>query len=179
MQVLALFNRFVALVAALVRLVCIALTIALFTIVVAAVVARYGFGQAVSWTEEVPRYLLIWISFLAAGSCVLRREHVGFDVSFNALPKQARRLLGAFLSLLVFGFGWIVFRYGVTFVLDFGDDLMETIPFTNNWYYPAMPISGFLIMLFSFKVMIDEFMSKDAAAIAGSSVETVGMEDRP
>lgn len=179
MQLLALFNRFVALVAALVRLVCILLATALFVIVIAAVIFRYGFGQAVSWTEEVPRYLLIWISFLGAASCVLRREHVGFDVLFNALPRMTRRVLGAFLSLLVFGFGWIVFRYGIAFVQDFGDDLMETIPYTNNWYYPAMPISGFLIMLFSFKVMIDEFMSKDASAIAGSSVETVGMEQKP
>ena len=71
---------------AIVRLVCIVLATALFVIVVAAIVARYGFGQAVSWTEEVPRYLLIWISFLGAAVCVLKREHVGFDVLFNALP---------------------------------------------------------------------------------------------
>ncbi|MDO8876879.1 MAG: TRAP transporter small permease [Pseudolabrys sp.] len=179
MTLLTLFNRFVALVAALVRIVCIVMTIALFTIVVLAIVFRYGFGQAVSWTEEVPRYLLIWISFLAAASCVLRREHVGFDVLFYAVPKKPRKALGIVLSLLVFGFGWIVFRYGIVFVQDFGSDLMETIPYTNYWYYPAMPISGFLIMLFSVKVMIDEYMSKDAGAIAGASVETVGMEDRP
>jgi TRAP-type C4-dicarboxylate transport system permease small subunit len=53
---------------------------------------------------------------------------------------------------------------------------METIPYTNYWYYPAMPVSGFLIMLFTVKVMIDEWRSKDAGALAGSSVETVGME---
>lgn len=176
---LSWFDRLVALVAAAVRLVCIVLATALFVIVVAAIVFRYGFGQAVSWTEEVPRYLLIWISFLAAASCVLRREHVGFDVLFNALPNRLRRVLGTVLSLLVFGFGWIVFRYGITFVQDFGSDLMETIPYTNYWYYPAMPISGFLIMLFSAKVMIDELRSKEAGAIAGSSVETVGMEQRP
>lgn len=175
----ALFDRFVALTAALVRIVCIVLATALFVIVVAAIVFRYGFGQAVSWTEEVPRYLLIWISFLAAASCVLRREHVGFDVLFNALPNRVRRVLGTVLSLLVFGFGWVVFRYGITFVQDFGSDLMETIPFTNYWYYPAMPISGFLIMLFSTKVMIDELRSKEAGAIAGASVETVGMEQHP
>ena len=62
-----------------VRLVCIVLATALFIIVVAAIVARYGFGQAVSWTEEVPRYLLIWVSFLGAAVCVLKREHVGFE----------------------------------------------------------------------------------------------------
>lgn len=175
----ALFDRFIALVAALVRIVCIVLATALFVIVIAAIVFRYGFGQAVSWTEEVPRYLLIWISFLAAASCVLRREHVGFDVLFYALPKNARKALGFFLSLLVFGFGWVLFRYGITFVQDFGSDLMETIPYTNYWYYPAMPISGFLIMLFSVKIMIDELRSSDAGAIAGSSVETVGMEQQP
>jgi TRAP-type C4-dicarboxylate transport system permease small subunit len=177
---LKLFDRFVALLAALVRLVCIVLTIALFAIVVLAIIFRYGFGQAVSWTEEVPRYILIWISFLAAASCVLRREHVGFDVLFNALPRQLRRALGVFLSALIMLFGWIVFRYGITFVQDFGSDLMETIPYTNYWYYPAMPISGFLMMVFALKLIVDEIVYGDAGAIAGASVETVGMtENKP
>ncbi len=137
------------------------LATALFLIVVAAVVARYGFGQAVSWTEEVPRYLLIWISFLGAAACVLKREHVGFDVLFNALPEagppRARRAIG----LLIFGFGWIVFRYGIVFVQDFGSDLMETIPFTNYWYYLAMPISGALMMVFALKLIVDEIVRPD------------------
>ena len=74
-------------------------------------------------------------------------------------------------ALLIFGFGWIVFRYGITFVQDFGDDLMETIPFTNNWYYPAMPVSGFLIMVFAFKLIVDEIVRPEAAAITGTSVD--------
>jgi TRAP-type C4-dicarboxylate transport system permease small subunit len=177
---LKLFDQFVALLAATVRIVCIVLTIALFTIVVVAIIFRYGFGQAVSWTEEVPRYILIWISFLAAASCVLRREHVGFDVLFNALPTKMRRALGIFLSSLILIFGWVVFRYGITFVQDFGSDLMETIPYTNYWYYPAMPISGFLIIVFAIKLIVDEIVHGDASAIAGASVETVGMtENKP
>ena len=51
-----------------------------------------------------------------------------------------------------------MFRYGIIFVQDFGSDLMETIPFTNYWYYPAMPISGFLIMVFAFKLIVDEIV---------------------
>jgi TRAP-type transport system small permease protein len=168
---LNLYERFVALLAAVTRMICILLTIALFAIVVAAIVARYGFGQAVSWTEEVPRYLLIWISFLAAAVGVLRRDHVGFDVLFNALPKGPRRALGVMLSLLIFGFGWIVFRYGIVFVQDFGGDLMETIPYKNYWYYPAMPISGFLTMVFALKLVIDEIMRPEAGAITGTTVD--------
>ena len=93
------------------------------------------FGRSLTWTEEVPRYLLIWISFLGAAACVARREHVGFDVLFNALPAPVRRWLGAAIGLLILGFGWIMFRYGIVFVKDFGPDLMETIPYTNYWYY--------------------------------------------
>jgi TRAP-type C4-dicarboxylate transport system permease small subunit len=170
-NLLEIFDRFVALLAAITRIVCILMTIILFTIVIAAIVARYGFGQAVSWTEEVPRYLLIWISFLAAAVGVLRRDHVGFDVLFNALPRGTRRVLGVFLSLLIFGFGWIVFRYGIVFVQDFGGDLMETIPYKNYWYYPAMPVSGFLMMVFALKLIVDEIVRPEAAAITGQTVD--------
>src|SRR3954451_3569178 len=104
---LDLLDRFTALLVAVVRWVCIVLASALFIIVVGAVIARYGFGQAVSWTEEVPRYLLIWVSFLAAAVGVFNRDHVGFDVLFNALPKPIRRVLGVTLSAMIFGFGWI------------------------------------------------------------------------
>jgi TRAP-type C4-dicarboxylate transport system permease small subunit len=168
---LNLLDRFTALLVTLVRWFCIVVASVLFVVVVGAVIARYVFGQAVSWTEEVPRYLLIWISFLTAAVGVLHRDHVGFDVLFNALPRPARRALGVSLSLLIFGFGWIVFRYGIVFVQDFGSDLMETIPYTNYWYYPAMPISGFLIMVFAFKLIVDEIVRPEAAAITGTSVD--------
>jgi TRAP-type transport system small permease protein len=168
---LKLLDRTVAWALTAVRAVCIAQATALFLIVVLAVIGRYVFGRSLTWTEEVPRYLLIWISFLAAAVGVLRRDHVGFDVLFNALPKPIRRALGVALSAMIFGFGWIVFRYGITFVQDFGSDLMETIPYTNYWYYPAMPISGFLMMVFAFKLIVDEIVRPEAAAITGTSVD--------
>jgi 16S rRNA (cytosine1402-N4)-methyltransferase len=35
----------------------------------------------------------------------------------------------------MFFFGWIMLWFGIQFVEDFGSDLMESIPFTNIWYY--------------------------------------------
>lgn len=167
---LDLLDRVVSAALAAVRVVCIVLASALFVIVVAAVVARYAFGQAVSWTEEVPRYLLIWVSFLGAAAGVARREHAGFDILFNALPPRVRRGLGAALGLLILGFGWIVFRYGLVFVREFGDDLMETIPFKNHWYYVAMPVSGALLMLFALKTVVDSLRGHHESQV-GQSVD--------
>jgi TRAP-type C4-dicarboxylate transport system permease small subunit len=165
-----LLDRAVAWALAAVRLACIALATVLFVIVVAAVVARYVFGQAVSWTEEVPRYLLIWISFLGAAAGVAKREHVGFDILFNAFPARVRRALGAAIGLLILGFGWIVLRYGIVFVQEFGGDLMETIPFRNHWYYVAMPVSGALLMLFALKTVVDSLRGEHDSQV-GQSVD--------
>jgi TRAP-type C4-dicarboxylate transport system permease small subunit len=159
---------------AVVRWVCILFAAGIFAVVIYAVLTRYALihvGIKVpSWTEEVPRYLLIWISFLAGAAGIARREHVGFELVFDALPRPLRRLVSVFLAALLLGFGWIVFRYGIVFVQDFGDDLMETIPFRNYWYYTAMPVSGALMLLFSAKLLIDALRGGDAGAI-GSSVD--------
>ena len=49
-----------------------------------------------------------------------------------------------------------VSRHGIVFVNDFGPDMMETIPYTNYWYYIVLPISGAL-PLFSLKNIFDAF----------------------
>ena len=167
---LKLLDRAVARTLAGVRAVCIAQATALFLIVVLAVIGRYVFGRSLTWTEEVPRYLLIWISFLGAAACVARHEHVGFDVLFNALPAPVRRWLGAAIGVLILGFGWIVLRYGIVFVKDFGPDMMETIPYTNYWYYVAVPISGALLLLFALKNIVDALRGRHESQI-GQSVD--------
>lgn len=167
---LKLLDRAVDSALAAVRAVCIVQAIALFLVVVLAVIGRYVFGRSLTWTEEVPRYLLIWISFLGAAAGVARREHVGFDVLFNALPAAVRRWLGAAIGLLILGFGWIVFRYGIVFVKDFGPDMMETIPYTNYWYYVAVPLSGALLILFAFSNIVDALLGRHESQV-GHSVD--------
>ena len=167
---LKLLDRAVVWALAGVRAVCIVQATALFIIVVLAVIGRYVFGRSLTWTEEVPRYLLIWISFLGAAACVARREHVGFDVLFNALRPPVRRWLGAAIGVLILCFGWNMYRYGIVFVKDFGPDMMETIPFTNYWYYVAMPIAGALLLLFSLKNIVDALLGRHESQI-GHSVD--------
>jgi hypothetical protein len=37
---------------------------------------------------------------------------------------------------------------------------MESIPFTNIWYYTAMPLSGGLIMLFSLRAQLNRWAGR-------------------
>ena len=74
------------------------------------------------------------------------------------------------IGVLILGFGWIVLRYGIVFVKDFGPDMMETIPYTNYWYYVAVPISGALLLLFALKNIFDALLGRHESQI-GHSVD--------
>jgi TRAP-type C4-dicarboxylate transport system permease small subunit len=157
------FNRVVDLIARIVRLVILLQAAAIFAIIIVTVVTRYGFNYVASWSEEVPRYLLIWVSFLGAAACVDLRDHIAFDYLYKRFPARLRALVQLLINLAIFGFGWIMLVYGVRFVEQFGSDFMESIPFTNVWYYTALPVSGALMMLYSLRDQLNVWMHRERA----------------
>ena len=95
----------------------------IFVIIIFTVISRYGFNFVLSWSEEVPRYLLIWISFLGAAVSVDLKDHIAFDYFLKRFSGWAGRLIESGINLLIFGFGWIMCFFGYRFVQDFGSDL--------------------------------------------------------
>ena len=51
----------------------------LVVVVVASVLFRYVLLAPLSWSEEVGRYLMIWVGFLAASIAIQQGMHVGID----------------------------------------------------------------------------------------------------
>lgn len=152
------FNRAVDLLNAVLRVVILLMATAIFVIIVLTVVTRYGFSYVLSWSEEVPRYLLIWISFLGGAVCVDLKDHIAFDYLYDRFPGPLRAAAQLLINAAIFGFGLIMLVYGMRFVEAFGGDFMESIPFTNVWYYTAMPISGALIMLYSLRDQLNTWL---------------------
>lgn len=149
------FNQFCDAVVSVVRVAALAAAAALFAIVIATVFTREVLNWVWSWSEEVPRYLMIWVAFLSAAAGVDLKDHVAFDFFYNRVPGLAGHLLHTAINLGIIAFGWIMLFYGAQFVRDFGGDTMESIPFTNVWYYTSVPISGGLIMLFALRDLLN------------------------
>ncbi len=142
------FDRLMDGITAVTKWAMLAMTVCIFAIILVTVVTRYLMGFVLSWSEEVPRYLLVWISLLGTALAVERKDHIGFDAVFNRLPATVRRILGVVLDLGIAFVALVMLYYGADFVRMFGTDLMESIPVTNFWLYIAMPISGGLILLY-------------------------------
>lgn len=145
------FNRFCDLVGAIARIWTLLLATALFLVVIATVLLRGTVGKVPSWSEEVPRYLLIWIGFMAAACGVDLKEHIALDLLLERTAGAFGRVLHALVDLAILGFGLVMLVFGIAFVREFGGDLMESIPFRNVWYYSSLPIAGGLIVLFALR----------------------------
>lgn len=70
---------------------------------------RYVMGNPVLWTEEVTMIAFVWTVFWAAAFMVNIREHVTFDVLYEVVTPETRRLLAIFsMVVLIFGFALLI-----------------------------------------------------------------------
>src|SRR4030042_6416370 len=141
-NMLKAFDRVLDWIATIVKYVMLVQATMIFVIICFAVFARYLVNYVPSWSEEVPRYLLVWISFLGAALAVKYKEHISLDFFFNMMPIRARQVGHIILNVLIAIVGVIMFVFGIGMVDQFGNDLMESIWVKNFWFYIAMPISG-------------------------------------
>ncbi|WP_338719398.1 TRAP transporter small permease [Devosia sp. XK-2] len=77
------------------------------------VVGRYAFSIGFSWTEELMRYLMIWLMMLGSVAAIYRVEHMGVETleamvapRYSALVRSALYSVGAIFCLVVLIYGW-------------------------------------------------------------------------
>src|SRR5512141_3015004 len=74
--------------------------------VVLQVASRYVFNRPTSWSEELARYLFVWITFLGAAVVIRKRRHVDVTVLTDRLPPGAAKVAYRLADLaLVFMLG--------------------------------------------------------------------------
>jgi TRAP-type C4-dicarboxylate transport system permease small subunit len=68
------------------------------------VVSRYVFNAPLIWSEELSRYLFIWLAFLGAWQAWIMREHLGIDMLNELIPARMVRPLQRLIEVLVLVF---------------------------------------------------------------------------
>jgi TRAP-type C4-dicarboxylate transport system permease small subunit len=88
----------------------IALALAVMVVMVFGnVVLRYAFNSGIAVSEEVSRWLFVWITFLGAIVAVKEHGHLGTDILLTKLPPIGKRIcLVASYGLMLFC-TWLLF----------------------------------------------------------------------
>jgi TRAP-type C4-dicarboxylate transport system permease small subunit len=114
------------------------------------VLMRYVFNNSLSWSEELARFLLIWIVNIGISCAIKKKTHVRITALDTVLPASMKRALGVITNLLVLAFAAIVMFLGylvVEFNMKMGQ-MSQAMEFLPMWViYLAVPIGFFPIFL--------------------------------
>lgn len=67
------------------------------------VVLRYGFNSGLDFSEELSRFLFIWITFLGAIIAMRENAHLGLDTLVRLLPRAGRKACYGVSNALMLG----------------------------------------------------------------------------
>ncbi|QHJ00626.1 TRAP transporter small permease subunit [Xylophilus rhododendri] len=77
------------------------------------VVLRYGFNSGITMSEEVSRWLFIWMTFLGAIVALREHGHLGVDMVVQKLPPLGKRICLVAGHLLMLFIVWLLFTGSV------------------------------------------------------------------
>lgn len=123
------------------------LMIAMFALVFTNVVTRYGFGFSLSWSEEIARFLMIWVTFLGAGLALREGRHVALELVQDRLPEAQRRLLRTALAGLILVFLGVLVVLGAQFVAFGWNKVTLATQMPRGIPYLAIPIGASMFAL--------------------------------
>ena len=119
----------------------------LMTIIIALqVIFRYGLNDALSWSEEVARYMMVWMTFLGIPIASYKISHPQLTMILDTLKGKWRNLLVIALQISCA----VVLVYGATYSWEYARDGLHvsasSVPVSRFISYVAVPI-GFILTL--------------------------------
>lgn len=106
------------------------------------------------WTEEIARFLLIWVIFLGAAIGVKEGSH--FTVSLLPEPKNRKAALiwDVVVYILIIVFSAIFLYRGYKYAMGMSWDISDVAQISMLWVATAIPVFGFLSLLFGIDMII-------------------------
>jgi TRAP-type C4-dicarboxylate transport system permease small subunit len=142
------------------KTICFLLMLAMVIIIFSQVVARYAFANSLSWSEELGRYLFVWMTFIGSAIAVRNKLHVSLDMFVTHLPRQFQKLcliisylsMAIFTSVLIYG--------GYRFVLRASQQISAAMQLPMYYVYIVLPVGGGLILFYILKSFYDDVFVK-------------------
>lgn len=121
------------------------------------VLSRFVLRDPSSVSEELARFLLIWIGMLGAAYAYRKYAHLGLDIVTARLEGSKKILAERFSDIVSLAFAAIIMVFGGLKIVLLTLELNQISPALEvkiGYVYSIIPISGLLICLFAVERII-------------------------
>jgi TRAP-type C4-dicarboxylate transport system permease small subunit len=119
----------------------IGLTVALLAVVMLGVITR-ALGDPLIWTDEISRFLMVWVAVAGWLLATRRRAHIRIRFFHDMLPKRAWRAAEIAIQCGILVLGILLAWYGVDIVMRNRDMEALSLPISLAWMYLPIVIAG-------------------------------------
>lgn len=106
---------------------------------------RYVLNNSLSWTEEIARYLLMWITFIGAAVAMRRGTHIAVEFAHVFLPAPAVRVLNFVIDVLVVGFVGLLCWFAIAIARRMQIQTMTVIEWPMSIVYGGIAVGCFFM----------------------------------
>lgn len=164
--------------------------VALFALMVAIIfiqiVMRYAFNDSLSWSEELGRYIFVWLTWLGISIGAREGEHIKISILTDRLPFRAANAMNIVSEVLVIVICAITVYYGIVMSqMLLGLDAKSAVLHVSQvWGHAAVPVGCGLMILRCLQSICrsvrnlrygPEAEEKEEAAAAEAETETEGV----
>lgn len=119
------------------------------------VVCRYIFHNSLSWSEEIARYLEVWIVFLCGAYALGRGQHVAMDLVITHVPAKVTEVFSKFHACAFIFFSIFMLIYSIQFMITEKTQSMASLRWVpKNVVYLALVISAVCMFIYSLMLLV-------------------------
>lgn len=107
---------------------------------------RYVLNDSLSWTEEIARYGLMWVTFIGGALVTRKNSHIAVELLSNVMrPGPMRAALLAFVDAIKLGFLGLLAYFSLTIVERMHYQRMTVFELPMSLVYGGVGIGCFLM----------------------------------
>ncbi len=123
-----------------------AMMVAMTIVIILQIIFRFFF-TALSWSEEVARFLLVWSSLLAASIGFKKGSHITITFLVSRTKDKAKKFLGFIAYFLEAIFFIIIIIFGIKLMIVQASQTSAALLISMSYIYVIYPIGGFIILI--------------------------------
>jgi len=139
-------------------------------VVFSQVVWRFAFNNPFPWSEELARYLQVWLILLASVACIRKGRHLAVDFFTQVLSFRIAKILKLVSLVCILLFTGVLFVVSIHLIHITTDQITPAIRVPIMVVYLAFPVSSFLMLLETLLVFLKMIGTVDRAQM--EAVET-------
>ncbi len=144
------------------------------------VVLRYVFNSSIIVSEEVSRWLFVWITFLGAVIALREHAHLGTDALVSRLPPMGKKVCLVLGHLLMLYVCWLVFQGSLEQTKINADVLAPSTQLPMAIVYAAgvvFAVSGAGMLLLDLWLMATGRLTDDQLVMIQESEDLAALKD--